>query len=81
MRGASFEKKWLPEQIAKCSATSSPRFVIEWTRVVKQLRQRELPGFAWREAQMQAEFEATVEFYARFFTDTESESCSEEECE
>ena len=73
------EEVVLPEQMAKCSATSSPRFVIEWTRFAEQLRQREVPGFERHETQRQAEFEAIVEFYAQF--DTESESDSEEERE
>ena len=54
-------------------------FEFEWARFAEQVRRRELPGSARREAQEQAEFEAASkqssrreaasEFYAQF-TDT-----------
>ena len=59
------------EQVAN-SAEPAHRFAIEWTRFAERLRQREVPGFARREAQRQAAFEAAMEFYAqRFSTETE----------
>ena len=40
----------------------------EWTRFAEQVRQRELPGSARREAQKQAEFEAACEESDYFFS-------------
>ena len=43
-------------------------FEFEWARFAEQVRRRELPGSACREAQRQAEFEAACEASDYFFS-------------
>ena len=70
----------MAEQIADSAENSPPASTIAWMRFAERLRQREVPGFARREAQQQGEFDLATEFYAQYvFTDAEWESCSREE--